>query len=616
VGENLQGPGTFLRNLDNTLRWPDDRRGEVHADGEILCGALWDLREFVGAEIADPIIHFARTLFPQTFGEYATAMLVQDDVLFGDGAPGNGSPHRDAIVTAFANHGMGPGVSAARRLEHAPLLDSEDIGVPRTVRVAFDLGISTPLDSVRLSWSNGGPFAIVRMQRQPDGTFTAQIPGQPEGADVQYWLTTAPRRGVPTLVLPPGAPSVTYSYHVGPDTQPPRITHVPRTAAASFSWPAQVAVDLEDNLGVAFAYVEYLQNGVPGPKLGLVRDDLVPNRFTTEFPNVAVLGDEIEYWIVAQDASRAGHTTRLPASSGFRFRLEALLEESFESGGPWTHRSLVLAQPDPWHVSDSFDHTPGGTRAWLCGDAQGEYPPSAAAELITDTYSIGAGAHASVWSRFDAETNGPFEAFDGGVVQIQVDGEPSWHELAPASGYPYRMSETGGTNILMPGTGCLSGHDADWRELRFDLAPWSGRRVRLRFLFGSDNVPSPGGALHGWALDDFALDPGQRDPTDTAAEPASSTTTLLASPPSPNPGRGRIAFALDVPRGAGRVRLEVFDVAGRRVRRLLDTDVPIGARTAFWDGRSQSGQPVPSGVYYYRLQSQLGIERGRLIWVE
>jgi hypothetical protein len=137
---------------------------------------------------------------------------------------------------------------------------------------------------------------LVRMQRYADGRFTAQIPGQPAGTNVRYWIGTQPRRNIPTLVLPPGAPGTTYSYQVGPDTLPPRVTHVPRVAAAAFSWPAQLAIDIEDNLGIAFAYVEYLHNGVPGSTLGLVRDPTVPNRFVTEFPNVAVEGDEIEYW--------------------------------------------------------------------------------------------------------------------------------------------------------------------------------------------------------------------------------------------------------------------------------------------------------------------------------
>src|SRR5262249_48220699 len=96
VGENLfmSDPGRVLRNLDNALQWPADRRGEVHADGEIFAGALWDLRRATGAAVADALVHFARGLGPKTFDAYANAILLQDDLLFGDGNAMNGSPHR------------------------------------------------------------------------------------------------------------------------------------------------------------------------------------------------------------------------------------------------------------------------------------------------------------------------------------------------------------------------------------------------------------------------------------------------------------------------------------------------------------------------------------------
>ena len=45
-------------------------------------------------------------------------------------------------------------------------------------------------------------------------------------------------------------------------------------------------------------------------------------------------------------------------------------------------------------------------------------------------------------------------------------------------------------------------------------------------------------------------------------------------------------------------RVEIFDVSGRRVRRL---DVPSGESRIAWDGRGTSGAPVASGVYLARL---------------
>lgn len=48
-------------------------------------------------------------------------------------------------------------------------------------------------------------------------------------------------------------------------------------------------------------------------------------------------------------------------------------------------------------------------------------------------------------------------------------------------------------------------------------------------------------------------------------------------------------------------RLSIFDLLGREVRVLQDGILGAGGHTAFWDGCNSSGEPAPSGVYFYRL---------------
>jgi hypothetical protein len=63
------------------------------------------------------------------------------------------------------------------------------------------------------------------------------------------------------------------------------------------------------------------------------------------------------------------------------------------------------------------------------------------------------------------------------------------------------------------------------------------------------------------------------------------------------------------------VRLDVVDASGRVVRRLADGRLPLGAQRLGWDGRDGLGLASPSGVYYYRLESVLGVESGKLVLV-
>jgi MYXO-CTERM domain-containing protein len=65
-----------LRDLDNDNVTPDHILGEAHEDGNIVGGALWEVREVIGVPMVDEIIYGALgSLTPApTFLEYATAV--------------------------------------------------------------------------------------------------------------------------------------------------------------------------------------------------------------------------------------------------------------------------------------------------------------------------------------------------------------------------------------------------------------------------------------------------------------------------------------------------------------------------------------------------------------
>jgi flagellar hook assembly protein FlgD len=69
----------------------------------------------------------------------------------------------------------------------------------------------------------------------------------------------------------------------------------------------------------------------------------------------------------------------------------------------------------------------------------------------------------------------------------------------------------------------------------------------------------------------------------------------------PNPFNATTKIAYDIPAGGGRVTLRIYDVAGRLVRTLADGVETPGRKTAIWDGKSNRGQRVASGVYFYRM---------------
>jgi len=71
----------------------------------------------------------------------------------------------------------------------------------------------------------------------------------------------------------------------------------------------------------------------------------------------------------------------------------------------------------------------------------------------------------------------------------------------------------------------------------------------------------------------------------------------------PNPFNEATIIRFYVPREA-LGRLEIYDTAGRRVKTLLKCELlGIGHHEVVWDGRSDSGLLVSSGIYYCRLVS-------------
>jgi Lamin Tail Domain/FlgD Ig-like domain len=57
--------------------------------------------------------------------------------------------------------------------------------------------------------------------------------------------------------------------------------------------------------------------------------------------------------------------------------------------------------------------------------------------------------------------------------------------------------------------------------------------------------------------------------------------------------------------GAGQVRLAIYDVAGRLVRRLVDGDPVEAARVTFWDGSDDRGKALPTGIYIVAASARL-----------
>jgi hypothetical protein len=154
-----------------------------------------------------------------------------------------------------------------------------------------------------------------------------------------------------------------------------------------------------------------------------------------------------------------------------------------------------------------------------------------------------------------------------------------------------------------------TGGPADTRELLFRNPGgtyWAGRSAReWEQTAGQQSYTAPADGYYGLVVVnndgndgwyDIRVDEGTVS-VDHVAPPSATGLKML----SPNPAAGgtRIAFALHT---AGRVAFDVLDMSGRRVSTIPEQSHDAGEFNVAWNGRSDSGGPLPAGLYFVRMR--------------
>ncbi len=104
-------------------------------------------------------------------------------------------------------------------------------------------------------------------------------------------------------------------------------------------------------------------------------------------------------------------------------------------------------------------------------------------------------------------------------------------------------------------------------------------------------------------------EPGQ---TVVADEVGAKPVQFALYPGFPNPFNGRTTIRFDIAAPVP-VDLVVYNLRGQPVRRLLDRNLQPGSYAMIWDGRSDGGEKVASGVYFYRLLAGEFAATGRVL---
>nr|MDK2850164.1 hypothetical protein [Candidatus Cloacimonadota bacterium] len=130
----------------------------------------------------------------------------------------------------------------------------------------------------------------------------------------------------------------------------------------------------------------------------------------------------------------------------------------------------------------------------------------------------------------------------------------------------------------------------EWTEFNYSLANYAGQDIHVgiqclsndAFIFFVDDVTISGPV-----------------PNEDVVTPV-YTTELKGNYPNPFNPETTIHYSV---KENSPVTIDIFNVKGQRVRRLVNETVNAGEHTVIWNGTDENGRSVSSGIYYFKMNA-------------
>ncbi len=448
------------------------------------------------------------------------------------------------------------------RVVHTPVTDIETpVEQQVTVQISAD-EVSVPLERVDLTYTVDGVYPATVLPMSPDGqgTYRATLPAIPQGR-IDYQILIKSSDGY-------YAPRKHYSYNVGADRQKPAITileGLPNTFDKK--GPHIVRAAVTDNLQVdsASVYLHYWTKRSPADSVRAVAG-AQENSFVGQIEDDFIYGDTLIYHYSAKDMAA------VPNYAIGKTDTAVIGYEDFENG-LWAWRA---DQDSTWSIVEKEPH-------------QGYFSladnPSGVLKANTETtltlqypldLSQASQASLTLWSKNMLRLSKDF-----GYVEISADGGVTWVEALKVNG-------------LKP----------TWRQMSIPLGSYVGAGfdnvlLRLRVKIADGAI---GSNFWGWQVDDIVLREDVQVGVEEAENKIALPTAFALEQNYPNPFNPTTTIAYELPRSA-QVRIEIFNMLGQRIRTLIDRKMNAGRYSVVWKGEDDLGNPVATGMYFYRMEA-------------
>ncbi|MFI5172926.1 MAG: T9SS type A sorting domain-containing protein, partial [Chitinophagales bacterium] len=224
------GAGTYVRRYDIAPKvYPQDLVGEVHADGEIIAGAWWDVEENMDHTFMVDLYNETQNGTPDASdgneGELYRDVLLEALLADDDNADlADGTPNDDAITAAFCEHGIT--LIGNLSIDHTEFSEPVAVLTPIPVETELDVDFPEYIGSVTMNWrtSPGAAYTATAMTLVAGTSYEASIPAQPQGTIIEYYFKIEDTNACSGVVLPSRAdlatePNLPYFIIVGYELQ-------------------------------------------------------------------------------------------------------------------------------------------------------------------------------------------------------------------------------------------------------------------------------------------------------------------------------------------------------------------------------------------------------------
>ena len=156
--------------------------------------------------------------------------------------------------------------------------------------------------------------------------------------------------------------------------------------------------------------------------------------------------------------------------------------------------------------------------------------------------------------------------------------------------------------------------NGDWGQASIPVEDIRGEYIDLRMLSYEFVILEVNGVACEFALDDIYWDGGGNVSVVNDGENLVSKNYMLHSN-YPNPFNPTTTIQYDLPLDS-QVKLEIYDVSGRKVRTLVDGPQTAGSKSVQWDARDVHGRAISAGLYLYTLNTGKYTKTNKMIFLK